>query len=195
MTSLSQVDRAHYSPATPYHDSPQIIGYGATISAPHMHAAAAESLLPHLHPAARVLDIGSGSGYLTTVLANLVGPAGKVVGIDHIQGLVDLANKNISKSKEGKAMLESGKVRFVKGDGRLGFDDGEGGWDAIHVGAAAKEAHTVLVEQLRAPGRLFIPVGGDMQYIWVIDKKEDGSVVREKSFGVRYVPLTDAPKD
>lgn len=85
----------------------------------------------------------------------------------------------------------------MKADGRLGLLDDEGGagWDAIHVGAAAKEAHEVLVEQLGAPGRLFIPVGDDMQYIWVIDKKEDGSVVREKSFGVRYVPLTDAPKD
>lgn len=160
-----------------------------------MHAAAAESLLPYLHPSARILDIGSGSGYLTAVLANLVGPAGKVVGVDHIQDLVDLANKNMSKSEEGRDMLESGKVRFLKADGRLGLDDGEGGWDAIHVGAAAKEAHKVLVEQLRAPGRLFIPVGEDLQYIWVIDKKEDGSVVKEKSFGVRYVPLTDAPRE
>lgn len=166
-----------------------------------MHAAAAGSLLPYLHPSARVLDIGSGSGYLTAVLAHLVGPAGKVVGVDHIAGLVDLANNNVSKSSEGREMLESGKVRFVKADGRLGYTDesdgvgGAGGWDAIHVGAAAKEAHQVLVEQLRAPGRLFIPVGEDLQYIWVIDKKEDGSVVREKSFGVRYVPLTDAPKD
>ena len=192
----SQVDRAHFAPAMPYHDSPQTIGFGATISAPHMHASAAESLLPYLHPSARVLDIGSGSGYLTAVLANLVGPAGKVVGVDHIQGLVDLANKNLAKSKEGKEMLEGGgKVRFVKAYGRLGLDDGGGGWDAIHVGAAAKEAHKALVEQLRAPGRLFIPVGEDSQYIWVIDKKEDGSVVRNKSFGVRYVPLTDAPKD
>ena len=160
-----------------------------------MHAAAAESLLPYLHPTARVLDIGSGSGYLTAVLANLVGPAGKVVGVDHIQGLVDLASKNMAKSAQGREMLESGRVRFVKADGRLGLKgDGGGGWDAIHVGAAAKEAHSALVEQLGAPGRLFIPVGEDMQFIWVIDKKEDGSVVRERSFGVRYVPLTDAPK-
>lgn len=92
-------------------------------------------------------------------------------------------------------MLEGGRVRFVRADGRLGLEEGAGGWDAIHVGAAAKEAHEALVEQLRAPGRLFIPVGEDMQYIWVIDKKEDGSVAREKLFGVRYVPLTDAPKD
>ena len=160
-----------------------------------MHASAAESLLPYLHSDARVLDIGSGSGYLTAVLANLVGPSGKVVGVDHIQSLVDLAAKNMTKSKESREMLESGYVRFLKADGRLGLVEGQGGWDAIHVGAAAKEAHKVLVDQLRAPGRLFIPVGDEMQYIWVIDKKEDGSVVREKSFGVRYVPLTDAPKE
>ncbi len=179
---------------TPYHDSPQPIGHGATISAPHMHAHAAESLLPHLHPSARVLDIGSGSGYLTAVLASLVGPAGAVVGVDHIAGLVELARGNVAKSEDGRAMLDKGTVRFVQGDGRLGLDEGGQGWDAIHVGAAAREAHGVLVEQLRRPGRLFIPVGEDTQYIWVIDKKEDGSVVREKSFGVRYVPLTDAPK-
>jgi len=168
-----------------------------------MHASAAESLLPYLsRPDARILDIGSGSSYLTAVLASLLGPQGRVVGIDHIQGLVDLANRNVAKSEQGKQWLENGKVKFVKGDGRLGYKEDEvafgkeedEGYDAIHVGAAAKEAHEVLVQQLRKPGRLFIPVGEDMQYIWIIDKKEDGTVVREKSFGVRYVPLTDAPK-
>jgi protein-L-isoaspartate(D-aspartate) O-methyltransferase len=171
-----------------------------------MHATAAESLLPHLssRPDARVLDIGSGSGYLTAVLASLLGPQARVIGIDHIQGLVDLANRNVAKSEQGRQWLESGKVRFVKGDGRLGFADDDGddeggerererGYDAIHVGAAAKEAHEVLVRQLRRPGRLFIPVGEDVQFIWIIDKMEDGTVVREKQFGVRYVPLTDAP--
>lgn len=161
-----------------------------------MHAHALESLLPYLHPQARVLDIGSGSGYLTAVLAILVGPQGRVIGIDHIQGLVDLATSNMQKSEQGREWLKSGRVKFVKGDGRLGYkEEGEEGWDAIHVGAAAKEAHSVLIEQLRRPGRLFIPVGEGSQYIWVIDKKEDGSVVREKSFGVRYVPLTDAPEE
>ncbi|KAI4141062.1 MAG: hypothetical protein LQ341_003622 [Variospora aurantia] len=189
---VTQVDRAHYSPALPYQDSPQTIGFGATISAPHMHASAAESLLPYLHPSARVLDIGSGSGYLTHVLANLVGPDGRVVGIDHIQGLVDLSTANMQKSEDGRRMLGSGKVKFVKGDGRQGYKAG-GPYDAIHVGAAAEEEHKGLVEQLRAPGRMFIPVGVSSQWIWVVDKDEKGEVRREKQFGVRYVPLTDAP--
>lgn len=80
-----QVDRAHYAPFEPYQDRPQSIGHNATISAPHMHAAACESLLQFLQPGARVLDVGSGSGYLTHVIAELVQPGGKVIGVDHIQ--------------------------------------------------------------------------------------------------------------
>ena len=117
-----------------------------------MHAMAAESLLSDLHPNDRVLDIGSGSGYLTHVLANLVKPTGTVIGVDHIQGLVDLANENMSKRVEGREMLKSGQVRFIKADGRLGWKEG-GPYDAIHVGAAADEAHQELIEQLKAPGR------------------------------------------
>jgi protein-L-isoaspartate(D-aspartate) O-methyltransferase len=99
--TLPKVDRAHYAPRNPYDDRPQPIGHAATISAPHMHANACESLLDYLKPGAKVLDIGSGSGYLTAVLANLVGPSGKVVGIDHIQPLVDMANTNMAKKAGG----------------------------------------------------------------------------------------------
>ena len=117
-----------------------------------MHANAAESLLPFLGPSGKVLDIGSGSGYLTHVLANLVGDEGRVVGIDHMQGLVDLANDNMGKSEEGRRLLEGGKVRFVLGDGRKGWAEGSP-YDVIHVGAAASEMHQEIVDQLKAPGR------------------------------------------
>jgi protein-L-isoaspartate(D-aspartate) O-methyltransferase len=176
-----------------------------------MHGHACEYLINHLKPGARVLDIGSGSGYLTHVIASLVvdpssnGPKGQVIGVDHIQGLVDLATTNMRKSEDGRRLLESESVRFIKADGRRGWPEGAP-YDAIHVGAAAQELHPLLVEQLRAPGRMFIPVNaetrqgslasafGGGQYIWVVDKKEDGTIHKDKVFQVSYVPLTDEPK-
>jgi protein-L-isoaspartate(D-aspartate) O-methyltransferase len=117
-----------------------------------MHASACEHLLPYLQLGSKVLDIGSGSGYLTHVFAELVKPDGKVIGIEHIQPLVDLGARNMAKSKEGKELLDSGTVEFVKGDGRKGWPEGAP-YDAIHVGAAAAEHHTALTDQLKAPGR------------------------------------------
>jgi len=205
--AMMSVDRAHYCPSSPlsaYEDSPQSIGYGATISAPHMHVAACESLLPFMpeNEGAKVLDIGSGSGYLTHVMANLVCGAdgkgdGKVVGIDHIQGLVDQSLNNLRRSEEGRQLLDTGKVEIVQGDGRKGYPAG-GPYDAIHVGAAASALHQELVDQLKSPGRMFIPVedsdGWGSQWIWVVDKDKEGKVTKRKDMGVRYVPLTDAPK-
>lgn len=218
--AMSAVDRAHYCPhpSTAYEDSPQPIGHGATISAPHMHASAAESLLPYIirddpnvkedeynktgQRGRKVLDVGSGSGYLVHVFAHLVPdhPESKVVGIDHIQPLVDLAKQNMQKSESGRRFLDSGRVEIVKGDGRKGYPSG-GPYDAIHVGAAASEIHKELIEQLNSPGRLFIPVEdgggggffGGSQYIWVVEKDANGKVTKRRDMGVRYVPLTDAP--
>ncbi|KAF2144721.1 uncharacterized protein K452DRAFT_222779 [Aplosporella prunicola CBS 121167] len=192
--AMLSVDRGHYSPTGPYEDRPQSIGHKATISAPHMHASACESLLGYLTPGAKVLDIGSGSGYLTHVLAELVKPDGVVIGVDHIQPLVDLARENMAKSPEGREMLESGAVKFVKADGRKGCPD-EGPYDAIHVGAAAADHQEKLEQQLKAPGRMFIPVEkGYMQHIWIVDKDEEGKMKYTKDIGVQYVPLTDAPQ-
>ena len=170
-----------------------------------MHASAVEHLLPYLtpsegRPAPRVLDVGSGSGYLTHVMAELAGPGAVVVGIEHIAPLKELGEKNMGKSAEGRGLLESGRVRFRVGDGRKGWlEDGgkEEGWDAIHVGAAAAEVHDGLVDQLRSPGRMFIPVDdqveGWSQHIWCVDKDSEGVVSKKQLFGVRYVPLTDPP--
>lgn len=136
------------------------------------------------------------------MLAELVGEKGKVVGLEHIKQLRDMGEENMGKSERGKEWLGSGKVRFVVEDGRRGWKDGEDegeGWDAIHVGAAAVEVHKELIEQLRSPGRIFIPVedpkGYGDQHIWVVDKDEKGEVTKKKLYGVRYVPLTDAPTD
>lgn len=160
-----------------------------------MHALATESLLPYLSQNSKVLDIGSGSGYLTHVLANTIAPSGTVIGIDHIQALTDLAITNTRKSADGKELLDNKRVIFVTGDGRKGYAQ-EAPYDCIHVGAAAAKHHEELVEQLKSPGRLFVPVEEEgVQHIWVIDKKEDGTVVKERTIGVKYVPLCDAPRE
>lgn len=101
-----------------------------------------------------MLDIGSGSGYLTAVFAELVGANGRAVGLEHIAALRDLGEENMRKNAHGAEMLGDGRVAFVVGDGRKGWSE-KGGeeWDAIHVGAAADEIYPVLVEQLKRPGR------------------------------------------
>jgi 2-polyprenyl-3-methyl-5-hydroxy-6-metoxy-1,4-benzoquinol methylase len=66
--AMEKVDRRFFAPHDPYDDSPQPIGYGATISAPHMHAFALEIMKDKLVEGAKVLDVGSGTGYLTPAL-------------------------------------------------------------------------------------------------------------------------------
>jgi len=148
-----------------------------------------EALISQLYPGARALDVGSGSGYLAACMASVVGPSGKVVGIDHVQELVEESRKNVA--KDGKqSLLDSGNLVLVRGDGRLGLPQ-HGPYDAIHVGAAAPTLPPALVEQLRPRGRLIIPVGVHSQELLQVDKAEDGRVTCKSLTGVRYIPLTD----
>ncbi|KAJ2862714.1 hypothetical protein GGH94_004090 [Coemansia aciculifera] len=189
ISAMRAVDRAHFSRQYPYEDSPQGIGYGATISAPHMHGYALEGLVQYLKPGMRALDVGSGSGYLTACMAAMVGDNGLVVGIEHIpeladQSLVDL-RAHYPEWVDGK------RIEIVTGDGRKGYGD-KAPYDCIHVGAAAPSKPTELLAQLKSPGRMFVPVGTNNQYIVVYDKDSNGNVTEERVMGVRYVPLTDA---
>jgi protein-L-isoaspartate(D-aspartate) O-methyltransferase len=176
-----------------------------------MHAYASEYLLQFLKPGSKVLDVGSGSGYLVAVFHHLISPRGdptlgsKVVGIDHIPQLVDWSVSNLRKDGLGEA-LDEGKIEMISGDGRLGkstfsgiigaqdltvvagYPSG-GPYDCIHVGAAAPSLPQELVDQLAMPGRLFIPVGKVSQRLLQIDKDEHGQVSWKDLFGVMVRPI------
>lgn len=119
-------------------------------------------------------------------MAILVNP-GKAVGIEHLKGLADLTVKNISKSSS-ELMKQ---IDVVIGDGRNGIKNKY--FNAIHVGACAIGFPQQLVDQLKSPGRMVVPIQdqfGD-QSLYVIDKDTEGNVTQESIMGVRYVPLTD----
>jgi len=167
--------------------------HGPTHPTYEQHAHAAELLLPYLRPGARVLDVGTGSGYLTSVLYQLVGPhGGSVVGIEHVPALTAFAESNI-RADGLSAALDRQAIVLVTGDGRLGYPE-KGPYEAIHVGAAARMVPPALVEQLASPGRMIIPVGTYSQRLMQVDKDAKGEVTQKDLFGVVYVPLTDRPK-
>lgn len=190
------VDRADFCPSHPYEDSPQPIGFNATISAPHMHLYALEAASSHLplNKPSKVLDVGSGSGYLTVCFAMLGGSHTKVVGVEHVAELVEMSKENTRKSFAN--LLESGRVSYVQGDGRLGYAQ-KAPYDVIHVGAACEGYPQDLVDQLAPNGILIAPIGKTPYYqaITLIRKDEEGRLLDEEvTLPVRYVPLTDLSK-
>ncbi|CAF2882705.1 unnamed protein product [Rotaria sp. Silwood2] len=188
--AMLEVDRADFTDkkSDAYNDRPQSIGYSVTISAPHMHGFALEILKDKLRPA-KVLDIGSGSGYLTACMAHLVRPNGKAIGIEHIQELVDKSIRNIN--KHNKKLFNEGLLEIHKGDGRQGYSI-EAPYDAIHVGAAISDTPHELIRQLKVGGRLVAPIGQYFnQEMITYDKKADGTYHEQRHMAVMYVPLTD----
>lgn len=188
--AMETIDRGLFVPegTTPYVDSPMQIGYNATISAPHMHAMCLELLENYLKPGMYVLDVGSGTGYLTACFAFMVGAQGRTVGVEHIPELVDFSIKNIKKSAAAP-LLKEGSLSIHVTDGREGWPE-FAPYDAIHVGAAAPEIPPALIEQLKPGGRLVIPVGKICQDLKVVDKNTDGTLIIQSETSVRYVPLT-----
>jgi protein-L-isoaspartate(D-aspartate) O-methyltransferase len=197
INAMLSVDRIKYcmtgaAPSIAYQDSPQRIGYGATISAPHMHAMCLELLEHLLVDGAKALDVGSGSGYLVAVMADLVGPNGKVYGIEHIDQLVDFSLKNLEADRPD--LLEKKIIEVSVGDGRLGIPQ-HAPFDVIHVGAASSGLPMELIRQLKVGGRMIVPVEdrhGDQALIQIDKTGEGDSDYSEKVItGVRYVPLCD----
>ncbi|WP_162491574.1 protein-L-isoaspartate(D-aspartate) O-methyltransferase [Pseudomonas sp. TTU2014-080ASC] len=160
-----------------YEDTALPIGCNQTISQPYMVARMSELLLA-AGPLDKVLEIGTGSGYQTAILAQLVE---RVFTVERIQTLQD-------KAKERLAQLNLRNVVFRWGDGWEGWN-ALGPYNGIIVTAAASNVPQALLDQLAPGGRLVIPVGaGDVQELLLIVREEDG-FTRQVLDAVRFVPL------
>ncbi len=159
-----------------YEDTALPIGHGQTISQPFVVALMTQLLL-EVNPR-RVLEVGTGCGYQTSLLGSLFS---KVYTIERIEALVPRAKQRL-------AALQIKNVLSKVGDGYAGWTV-HAPFDAIIVTAAPLEVPHALLEQLGEGGRLVVPVGGeDVQELRVIDHTEQGFVERVHD-QVRFVPL------
>jgi len=179
LAALRSVPRELFVPpnhhASAYDDTPLPLGHGQTISQPYIVALMTAAL--RLRGEERVLEIGTGSGYQTAVLARL---AARVYSAELEP---DLA-RGVSERLEGLGVTN---VTLGVGDGLELFRDAVP-FDAILVAAAPAEMPEALLEQLAEGGRCIIPVGSGEQHLWLIERR-DGQLVRQKLAPVRFVPL------
>ena len=158
-----------------YEDVALPIGHGQTISSPTIVAMMTELLLEK--PVAKVLEVGTGCGYQTAVLARLVK---EVYTLERIAPLMDKARRNLRE-------LRFYNVRFKHVDGHGGYPEGAP-YDGILMAASATHVPDALKQQLAVGGRMVLPVGTDDQWLYVIDRTESGFTER-RCAAVRFVPL------
>ena len=166
--------------ADAYRDAPLPIGNGQTISQPYVVALMTERLQPHRR--SRILEIGTGSGYQTAILAYLAN-RGKVFTIERLPDL-------LVESEERFRRLGLTIIETRLGDGASGWPE-EAPFDGIIVGAAAPRIPEPLLDQLAPGGRLVIPVGDLVSQELVILERpvNGGGLVQHQAGGVRFVPL------
>jgi len=177
---FSKVERDRFIPeelkVSAYADYPVPIGEGQTISQPFIVALMTESL--GLRGTERVLEIGSGSGYQTAVLAEL---AGEVYSIERFDGLGGRAKRVLDE-------LGYKNIKIKIGDGTLGWPQ-EAPFDRIIVTAASPKIPPPLFDQLKEGGRLILPLGESFSQVLTLVGKVDGKLNSKDICGCVFVPL------
>ena len=161
-----------------YDDKPLPIGHGQTISQPYVVALMTELL--SLDSDARVLEVGTGSGYQAAVLAEIVKD---VYSIEIYPQLHARAARDLQQ-------LGYENIHLRRGDGALGWSE-HGPYDAIIVTCATSHIPPKLIQQLKPEGRMCIPVGPPFgtQRLLLVEKKADGKTSTRTITQVRFVPL------
>lgn len=183
IAAFRRVDRRWFVPPAvaeqAYENIPLPIGFGQTISQPLTVAIMMELLQPHQGDTC--LDIGSGSGWVTALLAELVGHRGRVVALERIPQLVERTQQNV-------ARFHYPHVTYHRGDGYQGWLQ-DAPYDHVHVAAASHELPKALVAQLRIGGSLIIPIGDIVQELALIRKTGDTTFHEQRFPGFQFVPL------
>ena len=159
-----------------YEDVALPIGHGQTISSPTIVALMTQLLL-EVKPMHRVLEVGTGCGYQAAVLGKLVR---EVYTLERIAPLMDKARRNLRD-------LRFYNIRYKHADGHAGYPEGAP-YDGILMAASATHVPEALKQQLAVGGRMVLPVGVEDQWLYVVDRKEDGFVEQRRE-PVRFVPL------
>ncbi|MEA3453185.1 MAG: protein-L-isoaspartate O-methyltransferase [Patescibacteria group bacterium] len=158
------------------------IGWDQTISQPLVVALMLEQLQPQSDE--KILDIGSGSGWTSALLSEIVGLGGEVIAVEIIPELKDFGEKNLEKYKP----REKGTVKFVCADGSKGFS-AEAPYDKILCSAEAKTLPQEWKEQLKVGGRIVVPIGNA---ICVFTKESEEEFKKEEFPGFVFVPLINS---
>ncbi len=181
LTAIAATPRELFLPDALQHKAYQNtalpIGQGQTISQPYIVARMTELLLQSQRPAQKILEIGTGSGYQTAILAQL---------FDHIYTVERIKSLQFQ-AKRRMNQLDLHNVSMKHGDGWQGWAT-KGPYDAIIVTAAASSLPQALVEQLNDGGRMIIPVGDQQQTLMLIERQGDTIDTKEVE-AVRFVPL------
>ena len=182
LDAMRKVPRHEFVPAylkkQAYENRPLPIGFEQTISQPLVVAEMMQLASPH--PAAKALDVGTGSGYQAAILAELVN---HVYSMEIVEPLATMARERLS-------ALGYHNVTVRHGNGRQGWPEQQP-FDLIIIAAAPRKIPPALVEQLAPGGRLVLPVGDAAhQQLMVVEKAADGSVRERPVAPVAFVPLT-----
>lgn len=177
------IDRKDFVPADlkeeAYVDEPLPIGFGQTISQPLTVAFMLEESSPF--PGEKVLDIGAGSGWQGALLAKIVGNKGKVIAVERIPELVQMAKDNIAKYN----FIDKGLVEIIEGDGSDGYE-AAAPYDKIIAAATTSELPAAWKKQLKVGGKIVAPINHS---IIVAKKISDKEFDIKEHFGFSFVPL------
>ncbi|HPD55331.1 MAG TPA: protein-L-isoaspartate O-methyltransferase [Candidatus Paceibacterota bacterium] len=164
-----------------YVNSPLAIGFGQTISQPLTVAFMLEKL--DVQPGHKVLDVGSGSGWTTALLAAIVGEKGKVYGIEIIPEIYEFGKANVMRY----SFLNKGIVEMYCGNGLEGLKEAAP-FDRIMCSAAVKEIPPAFKDQLKIGGKMIFPMNNSL---WLMSKKNETDFDTEEYPGFIFVPAIE----